>query len=93
MNYEVIWTSQFKKSYKLAKKRGLSIQELHNIVEKLRTDVVIEQKYHDHELTGLLKGTHELHIRPDWLLCYRKTKSTLTLTLVETGSHFDLFGK
>lgn len=91
--FEVIWTSRFKKSYKLAKKRGLPIQELHDIVEKLRTDAVIEQKYHDHELTGLLKGTRELHIRPDWLLCYRKTKSTLTLTLVETGSHSDLFGK
>ena len=93
MIYEVIWTSQFKKSYKLAKKRGLPIQELHDIVENLRTDAVIEQKYHDHELAGLLKGTRELHIRPDWLLCYRKTKSTLTLALVETGSHSDLFGK
>lgn len=89
--YEVIWTSRFKKSYKLSKKRGLPIQELHDIVDKLRTDKVLDEKYHDHELTGKLKGTRELHIRPDWLLCYRKTQQTLTLTLITTGSHSDIF--
>ena len=44
MIYEVIWTNKFKKSYKLCKKRGLPIQELKDVVEKLRNDEVLDEK-------------------------------------------------
>lgn len=93
MIYEVIWTSRFKKSYRLCQKRGLPLQELKDVVELLRTDQALDAKYHDHELVGEFHGTRELHIRPDWLLCYRKNQGILTLTLVATGSHSDLFSK
>ena len=93
MIYEVIWTSRFKKSYKLCKKRGLPLKELKSVVELLRTDQALDEKYHDHELSGVFEGTRELHIRPNWLLCYRKNNGLLTLTLVDTGTHSDLFGK
>ena len=93
MIYEVIWTSQFKKSYKLAKKRGLPIQELHDIVEKLRTDAVIEQKYKDHQLTGNLNDFRECHIEPDWLLMYQIFENELILSATATGSYSDLFKK
>ena len=93
MIYEVIWTSRFKKGYKLCKKRGLPLEELKAVVELLRTDQALDEKYRDHELTGKFSGTRELHIRPDWLLCYRKNNGILTLTLVDTGTHSDLFGK
>ncbi len=93
MIYEVIWTSRFKKGYKLCKKRGLPLEELKTVVELLRTDQVLHEKYRDHELTGKFSGTRELHIQPDWLLCYRKNNGILTLTLVDTGTHSDLFGK
>ena len=93
MIYEVIWTSRFKKSYKLCQKRGFPLQELKDVVELLRTDQALDAKYHDHELVGEFRGTRELHIRPDWLLCYRKNQGILTLTLVATGSHSDLFSK
>nr|WP_073304109.1 type II toxin-antitoxin system YafQ family toxin [Fibrobacter intestinalis] len=92
MIYEVIWTNRFKKSYKRCKKRGLPIQELKDVVEKLRNDIPLDEKFRDHELSGRFAGTRELHIRPDWLLCYRKNNGILTLTLVDTGSHSDLFG-
>lgn len=92
MTYEVIWTSAFKKTYKLAQKRGLPMQELKDVVEKLRTDQVLEERYQDHELSGNLKGNRELHIRPNWLLIYRKNKNTVTLTFVKTGTHSELFG-
>ncbi len=93
MIYEVIWTNRFKKGYKRCKKRGLPLDELKSVVEKLRTDQILEEKYQDHELSGVFAGTRELHIHPDWLLCYRKNKGVLTLTLVDTGTHADLFGK
>lgn len=93
MTYEVIWTSRFKKGYKRCQKRGLPLEELKSVVEMLRTDLVLDEKFHDHELSGAFAGTRELHIRPDWLLCYRKNNGVLTLTLVDTGTHSDLFGK
>lgn len=93
MIYEVIWTSRFKKSYKLCKKRGLPLEELKSVVELLRTDQTLDEKFRDHELSGVFAGTRERHIRPDWLLCYRKNNGILTLTLVDTGTHSDLFGK
>jgi mRNA interferase YafQ len=93
MIYEVIWTSRFKKGYKRCQKRGLPLEELKSVVEMLRTDQVLDEKFHDHELSGAFAGTRELHIRPDWLLCYRKNNDVLTLTLVDTGTHSDLFGK
>ena len=68
MIYEVIWTNKFKKSYKLCKKRGLPIQELKDVVEKLRKDETRDEKFHDHELSGQFSGTRELHIKPNWLL-------------------------
>lgn len=92
MIYEVIWTNKFKKSYKLCKKRGLPIQELKDVVEKLRKDETLDEKFHDHELSGQFSGTREPHIKPNWLLCYRKNQGILTLTLVDTGTHADIFG-
>ena len=62
MIYEVIWTSRFKKSYKLCKKRGLPLEELKSVVELLRTDQTLDEKFRDHELSGVFAGTRELHI-------------------------------
>ena len=40
MIYAIKWTSKFKRSYKLAKKRGLPIDELKKIVDKLTLTLV-----------------------------------------------------
>lgn len=40
-----------------------------------------------------MKAFRECHIQGDWLLVYLKQESVLTLTLVDTGTHSDLFGK
>lgn len=93
MTYAVKTTSQFKRSYKLAIKRGLDISQLEDIVQKLKDDIPLAEKFHDHQLTGKMKLFRECHIQPDWLLIYLKQESILTLTLVDTGSHADLFGK
>ena len=93
MTYTVKMTSQFKKSYKLAVKRGLDISVLEEVVNKLKNDIALEEKFHDHQLTGSMKAFRECHIQPDWLLVYLKQESVLTLTLVDTGTHSDLFSK
>lgn len=90
MIYEIILTGRFKKSLKRAKKRGLDISLLEEVVDMLQNDIKLEDKYRDHELKGNFKGFRECHIQPDWLLMYLKEEDVLTLTLVDTGSHADL---
>jgi mRNA interferase YafQ len=91
MIYEVKWTGKFKKSFKLAEKRGLDMSLLHDIIEKIRNGVVLEEKNKDHELKGKYEGFRECHIQPDWLLIYLLEDDVLILTLVDTGTHSDLF--
>lgn len=54
---QAFWTSRFKKSYKRCQKRRLPMQELKNVVEKLRNDVPLEEKFQDHELSGIFSKT------------------------------------
>ena len=93
MVYELIKTSRFKAGVKLARKRGLNISLLEDVIEKLRLDQPLEAKHHNHELTGNFKGIWECHIQPDWLLLYLKDNGVLVLTLVDTGTHSDIFKK
>lgn len=89
--YRIKFTAAYKKSYKRLKKRGLDLQLLDNVIEKLQTGIPLGPQYRDHRLTGQFTGFHECHIRPDWLLIYLIEEDILVLTLVETGSHADLF--
>ena len=49
MRYELILTGKFKKSLKLARKRGLDITLLENIVSMLQNNIPLAEKYRDHE--------------------------------------------
>ena len=72
-------------------KRGLDIKILDAVIDTLRQGKILNEKYKDHALTGDYVGFRECHIKPDWLLIYLIEKEVLTLTLVDTGSHSDLF--
>ena len=91
MKYDLVLTGKFKKGLKLAKKRGLNIELLEEVVDKLQNGIPLEKKYRDHELQGKFKGFRECHIQPDWLLMYLIEDDVLTLTLVDTGTHSDMF--
>lgn len=93
MKYTIKHTSQFKKDYKLAKRRGLNLSLLKEIISRLANGEQLEEKYCDHDLSGDWKGHRECHIQPDWLLVYRIEDDVLILTLSRTGTHSDLFGK
>lgn len=84
-------TSQFRKDYKLAKKRGLAIDSLEKIIDILLKERPLDAKYRDHLLTGKYTGFRECHIEPDWLLVYQIDNSNLILTASRTGTHSDLF--
>lgn len=91
--YTVKVTTQFKKDYKLAQKRGLRMELLQEIVQLLARGESLPERNKDHALSGNYKGFRECHIAPDWLLIYRYEDDVLVLTLSNTGSHSDLFGK
>jgi len=91
--YMIKNTTQFKKDYKLAKRRNLNLHLLKNVVTKLANGETLEEKYRDHALSGDWIGHRECHILPDWLLVYRIEDDVLILTLTRTGTHSDLFGK
>ena len=87
----VIETKQFKKSFKKYQNNKKVIQELRLVVDLLINKQSIPIKYRDHELTGNYKGIRELHLKPDDLLLYFILEENNTLTLVNIGSHTNLF--
>ena len=91
MTYHIKFTNAYKKSYKRAKKRGLNLKLLDDVVEALGQGHKLDPKYRDHALHGNWEGFRECHIQPDWLLIYLVENDVLTLTLVETGTHADIF--
>jgi len=91
MKYQVRRTSQFRKDYKRAIKRGLDIGKLDMVIELLATDGFLPPEYNDHPLVGDKKGLRECHIEPDWLLVYEIDHGILVLVLTSTGTHSDLF--
>lgn len=95
MKRKIILSSQYKKDIKLARRRHLPIEELNEIVLKLANDIPLPAKNKDHTLQGEFVGCRECHIRPDWLLIYRKTDNNelQILELARTSTHSDLFKK
>ena len=91
--YHVKFTTAYKKSYKLMKRRGLDPSALDEVVDLLRQGKQLDEKYRDHGLSGNYAGFRECHVKPDWLLIYLIENDILTLTLVDTGTHSDLFKK
>ena len=91
MKYSLQATSKFKKNYKQMQKRGLKKEELQKVVELLRNGEKLDIKHKDHALKGKFKKYRECHINPDWLLVYEIRDDILVLTLIDTGSHADLF--
>ncbi|MDO4281784.1 MAG: type II toxin-antitoxin system YafQ family toxin [Peptococcaceae bacterium] len=91
MKRDIVWTTRFKKDYKLAIKRQLDVKLLDDVIRTLASGENLPEKNKDHELTGNWSGHRECHILPDWLLIYRIDDDVLVLTLARTGSHSDLF--
>lgn len=88
---KVRYSAKFKKDFKLAQKRGMPMQELKSIIEKLAAGETLEAKHRDHALSGNYAMFRECHIQPDWLLIYRINDDALELLAHRTGTHSDLF--
>lgn len=88
---DIEFSRQFKKDVALARKRGLDIAVLNDVIMTLRRKEPLEPKFRDHPLKGNYKGYRECHILPDWLLVYKIKDDRITLLAHRTGTHSDLF--
>lgn len=89
--FELRQTSRFKKDLKLAKKRGLAVQLLDEVVSELIMNGKLASHYKQHKLKGKYEGLWECHIEPDWLLIWDQSEEIRLISLIRTGSHSDLF--
>ena len=65
MNFNIQATRQYDKDVKLAKKRGLDVNKLIDVVVKIANGEALPAKNHDHSLSGNYEGYRECHISPD----------------------------
>ena len=56
---EIVPSNQFRKDLKLARKRGLKIERLKEVVNILAEQKKLEDKYRDHGLSGEYKEFRE----------------------------------
>ncbi|QNL98311.1 type II toxin-antitoxin system YafQ family toxin [Treponema sp. Marseille-Q4132] len=88
---DLVYTTQFKKDYKLAQKRDVDIDELFKVIGMLQKQEPLPEEKRDHFLVGNYKGYRECHVRPDLLLIYKIKEKELELLLFRTGTHSDLY--
>jgi mRNA interferase YafQ len=92
MRYTVVYSRLFKKSLKRVKQLpGFKAERLKQAITLLASGERLPAQFRDHKLTGNLKEYRECHIAPDILLIYSIDDGVLMLTLVNMGSHSELF--
>lgn len=92
--YEIKRSKKFKKSYKrVSQHPTFDRATFIAVVDKLAAGKTLDNKYRDHALIGDMRAYRECHLAPDLLLIYHIDSGILTLTLVNIGSHSQLFKK
>ncbi len=90
--YSIERTNAFKKSFKRCVKRGLDVTLFQKVITILAENGSLPSRYRPHKLSSKYEGLWECHISPDWLLIWSQNDDELTLLLIDTGSHSDIFG-
>ncbi|MBD3370033.1 type II toxin-antitoxin system mRNA interferase toxin, RelE/StbE family [Candidatus Fermentibacteria bacterium] len=87
--YRPVYTRQFKKDIKKAKKQGKDIEQFKLIAHTLLSGKPLDPIFRDHQLIGNYKGRRECHVKSDWLLIYKIEEDRLIFERI--GSHAELF--
>lgn len=91
MKYTLITSKNFLRDLKTCKKRGYDINKLWDVIGKLLNGTTLPASCRPHKLSGNHAGEWECHIAPDWLLIWEQNDTELTLLMLSTGTHSDLF--
>jgi len=90
--YKITNTNQYEKDLKRIASNPKLVKEINDVVRLLAAnDIPLPKKHKDHQLKGKFAGLRECHIRPNWLLIYKKTGKDLILALIRTSTHAELF--
>ena len=93
MRYVLSTTKRFDKALKRCQKRGYDMEKLRKAIQTLANEGELPASYKPHKLSGNHFGEWEAHIEPDWLLIWEQNDNELTLLMLSTGTHADLFVK
>ena len=86
-------TKQYRKSIKHFLRSGsFDPALLEGVIDTLVAGKHLDSKHFPHRLQGEFSDCFECHIKDDVLLMYRFDESRQILSLVDIGSHSDLFG-
>ena len=87
---ELRFTRQFKKDLKKFLNKPKQLRELKDVLDMLKNEIPLPEKYKQHQLSGEYKGCLECHIEGDFLLIWYDEESN-TIALFRLGSHSELF--
>lgn len=83
-----------KKDYKRLKKRGLPLEKLKEAIRILSETGTLPLEYRPHKLGGDYAGKWECHIggpNSNWLMVWGQNDTELTLLMLRTGTHSDIY--
>lgn len=87
--YTPVYTRQFEKDAKRAKRRGKNLEKFKIIARTILTGEPLDPIHRDHRLVGNYTGRRECHMESDWLLIYKVEKDRIIFERM--GTHSDLF--
>lgn len=87
---ELRYTRQFKKDLKRFLNKPKKLEELKIVLDLLRNEIPLPEKYRQHPLKGDYSGCLECHIEGDFLLIWYDEESNI-IALFRLGSHSELF--
>ena len=87
---EPIYTTRFRKQFKLMKKRGMEMDKLVQVMDMIINEEPLPPNYHNHPLHGEWEGIFDCHIQGDWVLIYEPDQQSRTVAFHRTGTHSDL---
>ena len=77
--YRISFTNKFKKDAQLCKRRGYPTNLLNDIVKQLMIYGKVDASLNPHPLTGKYSEHWECHIKPNWLLIWKKVDFDFTI--------------
>ncbi len=90
--YEIVFSHRFKKMReKLLKSGSYNDSLLKTVTGHLATGKKLDQKLHDHELSGNMSGYREFHLSGDLVVVYEIDQRLGYVTLTAIGNHANLF--
>lgn len=85
-------TKEYRKSLKkLVRSGSFDVSEVDRLINTLATGILLDPKYGNHPLHGEYTGCFECHLKGNLLFIYSLDEDEQTLTIVDIGSHSDLF--